>query len=134
MNCNGNKKKSKEGDEVVTSFQTGKPTEKESQPKKKTSAVKKFFKGKTDDSFFKGGFKNINGEKCGIYYIEPGDNTWKIAEKFLKNYLQMDDYTKTDIGNVFEKINNVNYNELFGGVNDDLMIRQKIYIPVNYPY
>jgi len=131
--CQKEEKKSKE-QKIVKSFKTEKTGKDEAKEEKKGSGIfKKIFKDKDyDDEFFEKGFKTIKGKKYGVYKVVPGDSVWKIAEKFCKDYLRKDDYTKTDIGNVHYSINLVNYNKLFGGVNDNLVVGKTILIPLHY--
>ena len=134
INCQKKEKKSKKEDkDIISSFKTKTIEKKEEPEKKKPGIIKRIFKDRSyDEDFFKGGFKTIKGKKYGVYYTESGDNVWIIAEKFCKYYLKKEDYNKTDIGNVYYSINLVNYNKLFGGINDDLKVRDKVLIPLHY--
>lgn len=83
-----------------------------------------------DNDFFKAGFKEIDGRKLGIYLVVSGDNVWVIAKKYLEVYKKKENITETDIGNVAYKINLVNYDNLFCGVNDELKWGAKVLIPI----
>ena len=87
--------------------------------------------GKGDD-FFRGGYKTVKGEKAGVYIVVKGDSIWKISGKYCQYYKRMDNYSLTNHGNAAYCINKFNYDHLFCGVNDEIDINQKVYVPVDF--
>ncbi len=63
-----------------------------------------------------------------VYIVQNGDTVWSISEKVVRQR-KGDNYTCKDIGNMFYKINRLNFKDNPGGVNDNLKIGDKILIP-----
>jgi len=98
---------------------------------KKSPLVNRQKKTSSGDEFFKGGFKTTGDRKMGVYLVDTGDSIWVIAEKYVRDYKKMSNYTKKDIGNAAYRINLANYRGMKGGVNDDLKWGDKVLIPLD---
>ncbi|MBN1898300.1 MAG: hypothetical protein JW827_05955 [Spirochaetes bacterium] len=100
--------------------------EKEEEPR----LIKKEETSSDADEFFKGGIITREGQSTGVYIVEKGDNIWIISKKYVES-IKGSSYTKKDIGNASYWINRINYSNLFGGVNDNLRVGGKVFIPID---
>lgn len=81
--------------------------------------------------FFKAGCQTFKDKKCGVYVVEAGDNVWIIAEKYFKNYKHQNKYLVNETGTMAYEINLMNFSNLPGGVNDNLKVGDKVFIPID---
>ncbi len=135
FNCAGKDEESSKGREVKQGrkFASSGGAEKKSKSReeKKREYEKTEKPGKGDD-FFKGGFKTHKGEKAGVYIVVKVVYLWNISKKYLLYYKESKTYSRTNHGNVAFFINNFNYDHLFCGINDEINVNEKVYVPINY--
>lgn len=115
----------KEEEKSFVSSEKTPSTEQQQQPTVKTTEKTP---ASSDGEFFDN-YVTKKGKQCGIYTVKDGDNVWVIAEKYAA-YLYGSNYTKKDVGAIAVKINRLNYENLFGGVNDELKVGDKVYIEI----
>ncbi len=135
FNCVGKDEESSKTKEVKQSrkyVSSSGPEKKTKSPEEKKREYEKTEKPGKGDDFFKGGFKTVKGEKAGVYIVVKGDCIWDISEKYLLYYKESKTYSRTNHGNVAYVINKFNYDHLYCGINDEININEKVYVPIDY--